>query len=113
MSRETQLWGSVLTGPTAWFLSLLANFALAGWSCTRFGKAPLLVVTAIALALSAASGFLAWHVWRQVGVEQPGESGGTVAHERSMALAGVLMSGMFIVVIVAQSVPDLMLGGCE
>ena len=28
MSRDVQLWTSVLTAPTAWFLSLLADFAL-------------------------------------------------------------------------------------
>jgi hypothetical protein len=113
MRRDVQLWTAVLTPPTAWFLSLLANFALAPWACARFGKTPIFAVAAAALALSAAAGFAAWRMWRQRGIDPPGESGGTIAHERSLAMAGVLLSGMFVVVIVAQTVPDVMLGSCR
>jgi hypothetical protein len=113
MNRDTQLWAAVLTGPTIWFLSLLSNFALAPWACTLGWKPALFGVTLVALAITAVSGLLAWKLWRQAGLEMPGESGGAVAHERSLALAGVLLSAMFFLVILAQSVPSLVLGACE
>jgi len=43
----------------------------------------------------------------------PGEIGGAIAHARSLALAGVLLSAIFFLVIVAQAVPNVMLGACE
>jgi hypothetical protein len=113
MRRDVQLWTAVLTGPTAWFVCLLANFALAPWTCTQFGRSPLFAVAAVALLLSAVAGIAAWRLWRQIGVQPPGESGGVIAYQRSLALAGVLLSGVFVMVIVAQSIPNLMLEGCE
>ena len=113
MTRELQLWIAVLLSPTVWLISFLANFALAPWACSLGWKPALFVVTGVSLALTAASGVLAWRLWRQVGVEMPGEIGGAIAHARSLALAGVLLSAMFFLVIVAQAVPNVMLGACE
>ena len=113
MRRDIQLWLSVLAGPTIWFAGLLANFALAPWACTLNWKAALFVVTLVSLAISAASGLLAWKLWREAGVEMPGEIGGAVAHERSLALAGVLLSALFCIVIIAQAVPNIILAGCD
>ncbi len=113
MRRDAQLWTGVLAGPTVWFIGFLANFALAPWACTLGWKAALFVIAAISLVLTAASGLLSWKLWRQVGIELPGESGGAVAHERSLALAGVLLSAMFFLVVLAQFVPNVLLGGCD
>jgi hypothetical protein len=113
MRRDTQLWFAVLIPSTVWLISFLANFALAPWVCARGWKPALFVVSVVSLAITAASGVLAWRLWRQVGTEMPGESGGAVAHARSLGLAGVLLSAMFFVVILAQSIPNLMLGACE
>ena len=112
MSRAVRLWIAVLAGPVVWFASMLANFGFTGQICAH-GRAVLFAVTALALVLTASAGFSAWRFWREAGVELPGESGGLTACHRSMGLAGVLLSAMFFVVIVAQSVPNLMLKGCE
>lgn len=113
MSREKQLWFTVLAGPVVWFASLLAGFAIAPRACAHGARPLLLGVMAIALIVTASAGWLAWRLWRQSGVEMPGESGGTVTQHRGLGLAGVLMSALFVVVILAQQVPNLMLGGCE
>src|SRR5689334_129065 len=106
MKRDAQLWAAVLAGPTVWFLSLLANFAIAPWTCAPSGRLPLFLVTIVTLVITAAAGLLSWTLWRQVGVEPPGESAGVVAHVRSLATAGVLLNGMFFLVTVAQAVPN-------
>ncbi len=113
MSRDVQLWVSVLAGPTVWFAGFLANFALAPWACTLDWKFALWIVTLVSLLIAAASGLLAWKLWRDTGAVLPGESGGAVAHERSLSLAGMLISSMFFLVIVAQALPHLILRGCD
>jgi hypothetical protein len=110
---DAQLWIAIWMGPTAWLLSFLANFALAPWACSFGWKAALFVITAAALAITAASAVSAWKLWRRAGVELPGEMGGAVASARSLGLAGVLLNAMFFLVVLAQGVPNLILGACE
>ena len=64
-------------------------------------------------SISAVGGLLAWREWKQLGSELPGEGGGAIPRSRIMALAGMLLSAMFCLVIIAQAIPELMLGACE
>jgi hypothetical protein len=113
MRRDAQLWAAVLTGPTVWFLSMLTNFALAPWACAFGWKPAEFAVTLVALAITAGAGLWSWKLWHDTGIEMPGESGGAVARDRSLALAGVLLNGMFVLVIVAQAIPNIILQACE
>lgn len=110
---DAQLWIAIWTGPTVWLLSLLANFALAPWACSFGWKAALFGVTLAALAITAASAVASWRLWRKAGMELPGEMGGAVAGARSLGLAGVLLNAMFFLVVLAQGVPNVLLGACQ
>lgn len=113
MKRDIALWTGVLAGPILWLFSFQANFTLAPWACDFKNKAALFVVNILALILVAASGWIAWREWNAVGKEWPGGAGGALARERIMAGGGLLMSTMFFIVIVAQAVPNLILGACD
>ncbi len=113
MSRDAALWTGVLAGPIVWLLSFEANFALAPWACTFDAKLALYIVSVIALVLAAASGLLSWRQWKELGQEWPGEGGGAVPRGRIMAIGGVLLSAMFFLVILAQSIPEIILGACQ
>jgi len=84
--------------PIAWFASLEANFALAPRACAGHGTSMLLLVSILALGLTVASGLLAWTQRN---------------FDRRVALSGAAVSALFSLVIVAQAIPNLMLGGCE
>jgi hypothetical protein len=84
--------------PIAWFASLGANFALAPLACSAHGKSILWLISATALGLAIASGLWAW-TQRML--------------YRRLAVAGALTSALFSIVIIAQAIPTLMLGGCE
>jgi hypothetical protein len=88
----------LVLAPIAWFASLEANFALAPMACAGHGKNVLILVSAVALGLSMTGGLLAW-TQRSL-------------HQR-LAVSGAVISALFAIVIVAQAVPNLMLGGCE
>jgi hypothetical protein len=113
MKRDLALWTGILAAPAVWLFSFEANFALAPWACDFKNKLALFLVTILALILVAGSGLLAWREWNAVGKEWPGGAGGALARERIMAGAGLLMSAMFFSVIVAQAIPNLILGACD
>lgn len=95
-------WAALGTGlfmaPLAWFASLEANFALAPLACGTRGTSLLLLVSLVAFVLSIASSVLAWTQ--------------RTLHRR-LALSGAVISAFFALAIVAQAIPNLILGGCE
>jgi hypothetical protein len=113
VKRDLALWTGVLAGPVVWAISFVVRVFIGGWVCVYPWKAALFAITLLALLLSAGGGLLAWSQWRQVGREYPGEEGGAIARARTMALAGVALNAGFLIVVIAQSLPDFMLGGCE
>jgi amino acid transporter len=96
--RQAVLGVGLFLAPIAWFASLEANFALAPLACTGRGKSALLLVSACALILAMTGGLLGWT---------------QRSFHRRLAFAGAAMSLLFALVIVAQAIPNLLLGGCE
>jgi hypothetical protein len=113
MKRATILWLALLAGPVLWFASMNANFALAPWACSLHWKPALFSVSVIAMVLTAASGWVSWREWQQIGREFPGESSGEVATSRVLASGGVLLNAMFFLVILAQGIAETLLGACQ
>lgn len=96
--KQAALSTGVVLAPIAWFASLEANFALAPLACGGHDRKLLVAISVVALGLAAAGSLLAWtqrHVHRRV------------------AFFGMAMSALFALVIAAQTIPNLILGGCE
>jgi hypothetical protein len=113
LNRDLALWIGVLAGPVIWLCSFEANFALAPWACTFQAKLALYCVSIAALFLTAASCLLAWRTWNEIGREWAGPGPGPVPRSRIMAIGGVFLSAGFFIVILAQAIPELILGACE
>jgi uncharacterized iron-regulated membrane protein len=96
--KQAVLGTGLFLAPLVWFVSLEANFALAPLACSGHGKSPLLLVSAVALSLALVSGFLAW-TQRDF--------------HRRLAVSGAVISALFSIVIIAQAIPNVILGGCE
>jgi predicted permease len=96
--RQAVLGAGLVLAPLAWFASLEGNFALAPLACAGHGKGMLLLVSTAALGLAIVSGILAW-TQRDL--------------HRRLAISGTVVSALFSLVILAQAIPNLMLGGCE
>jgi hypothetical protein len=111
--RDLALWAGILLGPLAWALSMGTNFALAPWACVWGWKTMLYVVTIVALVICAGSAALSWREWRHLGREMPGEAYGAVPRGRLMAFSGVILSAMAALIIIAQGIPQIMLGACQ
>jgi hypothetical protein len=96
--KQAVLGTGLVLAPTVWFASMEANFALAPLACAGHGKGMLLLISAAALALAMAGGVLAWTQ--------------RSSHQR-LAVSGAVTSALFALVILAQAIPNLILGGCE
>jgi hypothetical protein len=101
---------AALGSPVIWFLGYLTQFAATPLTCQWRSNLTIWTIAAAALLLDFGSGFLAWLQWN--GQPEKGMPG-TAVMPRWLALGGIALSGVFFIVIVAQAIPSLMLGGCE
>jgi hypothetical protein len=112
MKQEGIGWAGIFVGPVVWFLSLEANFALAPLMCGRGGFVPAYLVSLFALALTCTAAILCWMRWRQFRTQTVAD-GPTPIGTAPLSFAGAVVSGFSFLVILAQAIPTLMMGGCE
>jgi hypothetical protein len=96
--RRTLLGAGLLLAPIAWFASLEADFALAPLACAGHGKTSLLLVSMASIAVALLGCSLAWFQRRV---------------DRRLGIAGTVISAFSALVILAQAIPNFILGGCE
>jgi hypothetical protein len=101
VKADVLLWAGFAISPMAWFLNLQINFALAPLACEGHSKAILYLTSVAALGVVLLAGLLSWTELRPQ------------SRRRGMALGGMALSALFFVVILAQTIPNLMLRGCE
>ena len=108
------LWACVLVGPAVWLVQFQTNYTLVSLTCNHGGKWALHAVSVVALLLTAGAGLLAWGNWRDVGGDaRRNEGAGVVPRSRFMSVLGLLVSGMFFLVILAQWIASWVFGPCQ
>jgi hypothetical protein len=114
------LWFGLFGAPAAWSLQLMVNYALTAHGCfpaaapraaPTFGGLwmVVLIISVAALGLAVAAGATAWRSWRTTSTEHPG---GHEQRTRFMALAGMLLSGLFLIGVVMAGIPPLLRPAC-
>jgi hypothetical protein len=113
---QFSLWFGMLGGAGAWALHLVVNYSLVPVACST-GMDFLLYLTIPAFSgITLLAIFLAWRGWASTrGMDETNGNGQRlmVQRVRFMALSGLAMSGFFLMVILAQSVPIIMQDPCE
>jgi hypothetical protein len=113
VKKNLLLWTGVLGGPIIWLVSFEAKFSLAPWACSLQWKPALFGVAIVALIMTACIGMLSWRQWQRIGAEAPGEGEGPISRMRLMAMGGVILSAFCCLLIIAQTIPEIILGACE
>ncbi len=113
LRRDLVLWGSLAAGPISWLCSFQAKFSWNQWACAAQTKLAPLLFALVAFGLTALGGVLAWRQWKAMGEQAAGEAGDAMARSRFMAIGGMTLSASFCLVILAQTVPDLILEVCQ
>jgi hypothetical protein len=121
------LWFGLFGAPAVWSLQLLTTYALVAHGCYPDAEPMTIPVVpglrtlvlgagAAALAVAIFAGSLAWRSWRAAQYEHQGEHEGLLeageGRIRFMALAGMLLSAVFVLGIVMNIVPVLLLRPC-
>jgi hypothetical protein len=107
------LWAGFLLAPTAFLLNLELAYALVPTACSSQNRLLVHMVHLGCLLIALTGGFFARRLWRSCGETWPGEEGGRVSRSRFMAGIGLLLSALFVLVIVAQWIPSLVLNPCQ
>ena len=113
-SRENlALWIGLLGTAVIWFVQLECNYALVPWACSNGTSWALYATTILFLVCGAIPGWVAWKCWiaSEEGKRTDRESSGG-GRRRFMALTGILMSGLFFLLILAQAIPTFFINPC-
>jgi hypothetical protein len=111
--QDVLLWLCVLAGPISWALSQQLSYALTPTACAQKSHLLLHFASLGPFLLVLAGGALAWSRWKRVpeGSTEKGETEGS--RIRFMALSGLITCVFFALVILANWIPNLVLGVCD
>lgn len=108
---RTSLWLAIFVGPLTWSVDFALTYALTGRACTVQSASLLLVFSVVAFAATLAGLVTAVRATRALA--PPGDAGWTRGDPtRFMAVAGIAVSGSFLLVILAAAIPRLMVRPC-
>lgn len=111
--RDVLLGLAVFAGPTAWALHLLASYSLAPTACEMKSKVFLHLVTLGCLLLAGAGALTGRHFWKELPEGSTERGDPALTRARFTALAGMILSLAFALVILAAEVANLILGVCD
>ena len=109
MKQGLILWILAFAGPAAWFVDLEANLAFSAQACSGAWTAAPAAVSILALVVSGMAATMLWSRFRAMRQTQPPTS----QVYKIVAIAGALLSGAFVVVIIAESIPVMLLRNCQ
>jgi hypothetical protein len=107
------LWGGLLLAPIAFLANLEIAYALVPAACGSRTTLVLHVVNAASLLLALFGGLMAWRSWGMVGRVWPDGEAGPIGRSRFLASVGVLLTGICVLVILAQWTAVFLLDPCQ
>lgn len=110
--RLRLLWTGLLLPAAAWVAHLGVVYPMASAVCAPSSRWLFYAVSAAALALALAGGWVAWSI-RRTTAREPEDAPNSRARGRFMAFGGMLLSGIFSLAIVAQTIPIVVLEPCR
>ena len=109
-----ELGAGILLAPAAWALHLNVSYFVAAEFCGGGWNLLLLAETLVFLGVASAGFWFAWSNYRNTGREWPrGDLDGVLIRSRFLAVGGLLLSALSLLLIVAQTIPILILEPCR
>src|SRR5581483_477371 len=109
---EGSLWLGVLGGPVLWFAQMECKYALVSTICPMGNQIVLHAISVVSLLLAASIAFVSWRNWSSIRNVDPNETRRVSGRVHFMAVSGFFLSCMFVMVILAQEIPNLFLSPC-
>ncbi|HEX4748181.1 MAG TPA: hypothetical protein VH302_01445 [Bryobacteraceae bacterium] len=112
MNRSLALWIGLLGGPVIWLCSFEARFALAPWACTFQNKWALHGIAIAALIFCLCCALIAYGQWKSISNGDLSPDAGAIPRANFMAILGMFVSSGCGMIVIAQSIPEFVLGAC-
>ncbi|HYK41582.1 MAG TPA: hypothetical protein VE007_04275 [Thermoanaerobaculia bacterium] len=108
---DAALWFGIVVPPLAWAANELLGLVLTDWVCDTGRRWPLHLITAVAFLTAASAGWISW----QAGVPLEGEPDDSriAKRRRFMRTLAMLLTGFFLLVILAGAVPGAVHRPCD
>lgn len=111
--RSQALAAGMFLAPAAWALQLQINYSLTESFCRNGQQWILHLVSLACLLLASLGAGIAWTSWSRLTTGSTEAGDARVAGPRFVALAGLVMSLFFILVIFALDLPVWLMGACQ
>jgi hypothetical protein len=106
-------WVGLFLAPATFFAHLQIGYLLVPWSCTRQNTVWIHVVNLLSVLLAAAGTWAAWRAHARAESAASNDGPGTVPRTRFLGVVGLGMSGMFVLLLVAQAIEAISLSPCQ
>jgi hypothetical protein len=106
-------WIGLLLAPAAFFAHLQIGYLLVPWACVRDGRLWVHLLGALAIAMALAGVWAAWTTHARSDNAQPNDDPGAVPRTRFMGTVGLCMSGVFVLLLVAQWAAGFIISPCQ
>jgi hypothetical protein len=105
-------WLVVLGPPVIWALRFGLSYALMPLACSADAVLLLHAMNAVAMLLLAGLGWLAYRFWRGSGETGADDAADRIRRTRFMGLFGMMSAALFLLVIGAESLANVMIEPC-
>jgi hypothetical protein len=106
------LWFGLLGPALAWFFHLALSYILVGYACDSGLVVLLHGASLLMIGVTLAAGWVSWKNWNRLGRPTDEEIEPPEGRSRFMAMSGLVMSGFFLLVILAQWIPTFIMPAC-
>jgi predicted transporter len=113
LSSARTIWLVIVAPAAICAAAMQINFVLVRQACSMQRNVALYVVTIAALALIAFVAAVAYMTWRNAGAQWPGETADVVTRTRFISMLGLLGSGIFFLVTLAQGIATIRFDPCQ
>jgi hypothetical protein len=113
LRSERTIWLVIVAPAAICAAAMQINFVLVRQACSMQRNVALYLVTLVALALMAFVALVAFMTWWHAGGEWPGETADATTRTRFISMLGLLGSGMFFLVTLAQGIATIRFDPCQ
>lgn len=107
------LWWGFLAGPFGWTVHLGLSYPVVAYVCRSGATWILHAATVLSLLIVASGTWTAWRNWRAIGAPRSTHGADLVGRTRFMAIAGLALCAAFTLLILAEAVPNYLIGPCR
>jgi hypothetical protein len=107
-----QLWFGVFAGPFAWLVDLQLSHSMANRACLSGDRLPYALTSVTGALVVVLAGLISW---RRLQALRHADTEGALEQDRNrfLAIAGIAFSAGFLLLLLGNLVPKLMLGLCD